>query len=389
MDRYRLNKQWNRAVFISSCILILMIAACVNETDEGSRIQDFDTVKAVSICDTLQINRMVSISQDKDSLVIATPMRILNIGEKFLVVTENRSENFINVFSLPDLSYLYSFGTVSNGPNPEEFQSVPIYFNASGNELISYDGLSRQLRYIELNDTTISKTREVSLSYDGQMDPLNRVRRVRDDLYFADYGSSFENTDKEHIALKPGVEDSLFTFGRYPESDLEGFERYGQFMKENAAKPDGSRFATFYFRYNAFKIFTSDGERIEATKVNDSLIEDSLAQATNDILFRSTAAASDNYIYTVGYYTSRENVSTPDSSSTSFFEVWNWDGKPVYRSSFDRFIDNFTVSEMHQKIYAYNKSNDDTIYEYNLPLELQPQLSQLICWEENMRCKHL
>jgi hypothetical protein len=203
------------------------------------------------------------------------------------------------------------------------------------------------------------------------MDPLNRVRRIRDDLYFADYGSSFENTDKEHIALKPGAEDSLFTFGRYPESDLEGFERYGQFMKENVAKPDGSRFATFYFRYNALKIFTSSGERIIALKVNDPMIEDRLAEVTGDVLIRTTASASDEFIYTVGYYKSREDFSTPDSSLTSFLEVWNWDGKPVHRASFDRFIDNYTVSEMHQKIYAYNKSDEDTIYEYNLPLELQ------------------
>lgn len=268
------------------------------------------------------------------------------------------------------MRHLYSFGTLSDGPEPGEFQSVPMYYNVSEDELISYDGLSRQLSFFQLKDSTISKTREVMLSYNGQMDPLNRVRRIRDDLYFADYGSSFENTNHEHIALEPGVEDSLFTFGRYPESELEGFERYGQFMKENVVKPDGTRFATFYFRYNALKIFTSEGKRIEAIKVNDPFIEDRLTEATDDFMFRTTAAASDNFIYTLGYYTSRENISSPNRSSTTFFEVWNWDGEPVYRASFDRFIDNFTVSESHHKIYAYNKSVDDTLFEYSLPQEL-------------------
>lgn len=360
----------NLLVFVFLFAGLLSSCAIDRSTDNYvNLIEEFKKVNANALSDTLSVNRTITISQNEDSLVIATPMRILNVGDNFLVVTENRIEKFINVFSLPDVNHLYSFGTISGGPEPGEFQSVPMYFNVSGDELISYDGLSRQLTYLQLVDSAISKTKEISLSFDGQMDPLNRVRRVRDDLYFADYGSSFENTEHEHIALEPGVDDSLFTFGRYPESNFEGFERYGQFMKENVAKPDGTRFATFYFRYNALKIFTSDGERIEAIKIDDPFIEDRLGDATDDFMYRTTATATDDYIYTLGYYTSRENISSPNGSATTFFEVWDWDGEPVFRASFDRFIDNYTVSETHQKIYAYSKSDEDTLYEYLLPLQ--------------------
>jgi len=305
----------------------------------------------------------------KDELSIVNPFRIVNVNDEYLVISEQRSDNFFNIFKLPEAGYLYSWGRQGRGPGADEFYSLPMYLNVHHEQLILFDGAAQRLKYVAITDSAVIKTDEKSLSYEGQMDPLNRIRFINEELYFADYGSSFEDTGHEHVALKPGVNDTLFTFGEYPESEWTDLERYHKFLKENLAKPDGSRFAAFYFRHNRFKIYNDRGEKLADVKIQDPYI-DRDAMNQDSFLYRTPAAATDNFIYLLGLNAPREKIyEDPDPNLKTSIEIWNWEGEPVYRAEFDRLIGNFTVSEKHGLIYAYSIPFDRALYVYELPVE--------------------
>lgn len=338
-------------------LLFFLILSC-----QGNEQVDYHAVEALPVSDTLSAG-VISLEGQTSW---QNPDHILNVNDRYLIISEQRPDNFFHVFKLPELDFLYTWG--SQGRGPDEFASPPMWINVSGNELIAHDMALQQQKYYEVTDTTLRKSRNpLSMSYDGQMDPLNRLRRLNDSVYIADYGLSFENTDDEHIALRPGESDPLFTFGKYPETELEDINRYPAFIKTNIAKPDGSKFAAFYIAHNRFKIYDSNGNLIKAIQVNDPFLSGEPRNDEVELLYRGTAWASDKYLYLIGYNFGGDKIfNDPDPSHNTLVEIWNWDGEPVYRGMFDRLIQKFTVSEKHNKIYAYSALNPYEIFEYDL-----------------------
>jgi len=73
-------------------------------------------------------------------------------------------------------------------------------------------------------------------------------------------------------------------------------------------------------------------------------------------LYRSTVWASDDYIYLLGLNKEREVIYGDSLSPVkTSLEIWDWDGRPVFRSMFDRRTDNFAVLENHGKIVGFSK----------------------------------
>lgn len=353
-------------IILSKLILFFLAACCIScqvkHSDGGVGI----TVDALPYADTLSVQRSVK-TDTEDALL--TPLKTLNLNDQYLIISERRNENFFNVLKLPEIDYLYSWGTISQGPEADEFTTTPFFINTAGDQLIVYDAMAMRLKFIAVHDSGVEKMDEKELSYTGQMDPLNRVRRIKDDLYFVDYGTTMEETDREHVALEPGNPDTLFTFGRYPESELEGFDRYGIYLKNNISNPEGSRFLTAYYYQNFMKLYNSDGEVLKTITINDPYIEKVDVEEPRDYLYRTTAWASDDYIYMLGYHSLEDDIyETPNSSVKTSIEVWNWDGEPVYRAYFDRLITQITVSELHSKIYGMSTLAENEIFEYNLSL---------------------
>lgn len=354
-------------------LFLLLTLSCQKSAETDELVQnEFEDIQAASIADTLSTS---SIHQLSDGLVIVNSFEIENVDDAYLVISEQRSEDFINVFELPSVDHLYSFGRVSQGPEVDEFSTVPVFLDSHQDQLIIHDAMSRRLRFIDIDRNDALKSGEKSLTYEAQTDPLNRVRRIDENLYFADYGTSLEKTDSEFVALEPGNSDTLFTFGKYPESEFgkqpedisEVIRRYNQFMKHNLSNPDGTRFAAFYFRHNKFKIFNQSGDELAAVSINDDTLEDNLPDG---FIFRTTGWASNDYVFTLGLngtWAELTDNPEPDEDRKTTFEVWDWNGEPIYRAHFDRLITNFTVSEKHGKIYGISAIAQDVIFEYDLP----------------------
>jgi len=244
---YKYKEKYFSGTTFTGFILILLLSCC--QETENNKTQH---VQAFPFEDTPKAQRILNPDWNIEFL---NPVSIINLNDRYLILNYFRPDDFFHVFKLPEVNYLYSWG--KKGRGPDEFTQNPVYINSNKDELIVFDGILQSLRYLSVNDTTLIKSRELALSYEGQVEPLNRIRRIHDTLYVVIYGSSIqEETNHEHMALQPGEESPLFTFGEYPNTNLEGFDRYSEFLKTNTAKPDGSRFAAFYIAQYMFKINT-------------------------------------------------------------------------------------------------------------------------------------
>jgi len=292
---------------------------------------------------------------------------MVSINDDHLIISELRNDDFFNVFDMENMSFLYSWGEISRGPNPEEFPARPIdIFPLNGN-LVVYEAVSKRLKHISINDTSLTTIKEESLGYNGQLDPLNRINAFNDSTYIADYGLSREVTDHEYVILKPDKSEIVTTFGEYPDSDLESVERYEHFLKSNVISREKELMAAFYFYHNKFKLFDKNGNLNSSVNITDSVNSEPVE--IDNYIYRNASQATEHYIYTLGYHTLRNKVfdATDDQVVRTSFEVWDWDGNSIYRSYFDHQITMFTVSEKFNKIYALSNLETSVIFEYDLP----------------------
>lgn len=336
-------------------ISIAFLSNCNLDENKSVKIE-----KARPFEDTLIVSKVVTLDDDSELL---RPLRVKNLNDNYLIISELIPQNFLKVFKLPEAKFLFTWGT--NGGGPNEFRVFPTEIITNQSDLIIYDLDMRKLRTFEFTDSTLDQTRSVNLSYKGQLDPLNNIQKMNDTLYFVDFGTFIEKTGKEHVALKPNIEDTLFTFGEYPDSELKGVERSFKFLKTNLSKPDGSLFANFYLYQNKIKIYNNSGETIHHIDVND---ESLTSEKNQDIIYRSAAWASDKFIYVLGLNGSSEDLyENPDPSLKTSIEIFSWKGNQVYRAKFDRLISAYTVSEKHSKIYAYSVLEPQKLFIYDLP----------------------
>lgn len=338
-------------------LLFLVLTSCQTSQIENGK----EIVNALEFTSTIEVSKTYNFT---DQVNIFNPFRILNVNEDYIVVSELKQDDFFHLFSLPNLKYLYSSG--ENGRGPNEFIAPPTYIEVNKKGLEVYDPLLETLRFFSIGDSSLVEWKKISLGYNNQIEPLNRPIRINDSTYYADYGTSVEETNSEYIALRPGEEDSLFTFGKYPSSDLEKFDRYSHFLKTNISRSNDDRFATFYIYHNRFKIFGRKGKKLKDISINDPFVQENSSDF-GEYIYRITSCSSNDYIYLLGVYASGKRVyDNPNANLKTSIEVWTWEGRPVYRAKFDRLIHGFTVSEKFKKIYGFSLLNDSTIFEYNL-----------------------
>jgi hypothetical protein len=196
-------------------------------------------ITALPPADTLTYS---SVFETEERALIYNPMAIEKIGSDYLVVYDFVSDGFFKVYSQEDLQFLHSSGSVSSGPLPGEFNSQFFNLNSHNNYLVVFEGMSRTLRTLRITQSGVEKTDENRLSSTHFRQSINHVRRMNDSLYFADFGTTMGEGNSEHIALKPGDSDSLFTFGNYPESDLNEDARYFEYVKDEHLKSFGYPF---------------------------------------------------------------------------------------------------------------------------------------------------
>jgi len=329
-------------------------------------------VESLAYADTIKVTNTVKLG-DSLNLYLRIPREMLVLNDHYLIVTELTPENFIHVFKLPGIKYLYSWGV--NGKGPDEFQLPPgDYFVDGENRLSIYDFALGEVRFYEVTDTSlVQAATATSLRYEGQFNYLDKIIRLNDSLYVANYDETpMRVPEFEHIALKPDNDKIISKFGNYPATDLEDDLKYFAYRKNNIAKPNGAGFASFYSYFNRLKIYDESLNLIKDVEVIDKTVEENSITPNNKnssewIIYRYPVWASGRYIFTLALNESSEQVwKDPDSSLKTSFEIWDWQGNQLYRAGFDRKISDFTVSEKSRKIFAIGAEPFDEVVVYDI-----------------------
>lgn len=363
-------------------VLFLSFSASCTSTYDKSELENLLQVEALPYS-----SELTSVQYSYEGLTsILNAGEIINVDDRYLVVSDAEEEAIFKVFNLPELNYLYSWGR--RGQGPDEYELLPLVdINTTEDKLIVYNLSSRNIYYYSVNDTTFIPDGHQSLSYENESGFLSKVVRLNDSLFVADYGKFYEQTSHEYIALQPNLQTPRFTFGRFPSSGLTGPERYYQFFKTGVSNEARGEFASFYFYYNRFKVFNYEGEEQVYVHIKD----DSIAEVDNltaridtytsgsesSFRYRKAQWASDNYLYALGINEYRDVINENLDSFRPSLEIWDWNGNQVYRAMFDTTITHFTVSEKHGNIYAYSLLDNNSIYVYDIP-EIIPLSSGMV-----------
>lgn len=331
--------------------LLLVLYSC---TDTNNYIE---RVEALSVESALY-SKIISIEGKTE---LYNPQSLLNINDAYLVVLDLRDKGIFQVFEIPSLEFLYSWGRQGGGP--DEFETV--FFpsvNVSDDMLILYDPGRQRLRYFTVKENEIIRVKEHPISHIHQRQPLNGLRRLNDSLYVA-FSHWTEFPDKEFVALKPGNDEVLFTFGEYPDMSMEPQQRYQSYSKFTASKPDGTKLIAFYGRHNLFKIFDRNGLKIKKVIVDDRSLPPNVS---NEFIYRISAYATDSYIYTLALNAIEKDIMQNPELLRPTIEIWDWEGMQVSRHELDRLITHFTVCENLGKLYGLSVYSMHEIYEFDL-----------------------
>lgn len=297
---------------------------------------------------------------------LVNPYGIEVVNDEYLIIINESSDRIIQVFQLPELNWLYSWGRLGRGPGEFYSHIDEQSINIKKDTLIFYNTITNRgsLKYYVINDEEIREVKEHQIFYEGQRMPLNRVRRITDELYFADFGI-VEETNQEYIALSPNSIDSLFTFGSFPDTDLQRHRRAQYFAKTNVAKPDGQKFAAYYLHHNKFSMYDFEGNPLVHGDIHDLNVPIA-QQSTNEFIYRAFTHASDDYIYVYSPYSNEETIFADPENYSPIIEIWNWDGEPITRLKLDRPVHQFTVSERYGEIFTFSVFENDQIYIYDI-----------------------
>ena len=343
---------------IFSSLLIILGSACTNQRQDEVGISTvemptFESYELNSVVHKLSGNAIFIQSGD-----------IISIGDQYLILTNSQENSLFKVYALPDLTFLYSWG--KQGRGPDEFLVAPITnLNQVDERVYVYELGTRELKSYQVTDSTFSNLRTNSISYEGQTNVHTSLTVVTDSLVIAEYGKEHADDDYEYIALEPDNETPKFKFGDYLTDDQQGFERYFSDFKTTAASPNSHRIASFYLYHNRLKIFDDKGELLHNRQVRDSeLLNRDIIQG--EFQYRIIMDVSESFIFSMGIYKNREEIADSTDNMMTTFEIWDWNGKPLQRVRFDRFINHFTVSDELQKVYGYSDLINDEIYEYDI-----------------------
>ena len=105
--------KFSRAILFLFFSLITVSCSLLNNDEKVK------TVQAIDYRSDLQSEKFYY-----NNVSLLNPADIVNVADKYLVISDSDSEGFIKVFKLPEMDFLYSWGMQGQGPN--EFEFIPL-----------------------------------------------------------------------------------------------------------------------------------------------------------------------------------------------------------------------------------------------------------------------
>lgn len=329
--------------------LILALYSCQPQ-EEGKKI-----ISRVPESGTLKSKEVVL------SNAALMPSKIVTFADKAVIFDQGK-ENLFKVYNLPDLSFLYAFGDIGEGP--DEFRSVNgNSLKAHGESLFVLSG--SQLIKVKLDAEKATWDEQFKLLTDSG-GPINGLHLINDSVYVADLWDAKPGAP-EHRLVHLGRNEELVRFGEFPEptsgENREQENLVRNYMKGTVANPKDGRLAAFYLYHNQIKLYSRDGELLQEIEVKSS----SKSASDEEMwIYRGEPFASSDYIYVLYVGMPKKEVEENFQTFRPQLEVWDWEGNLLDRYMLDQPVTAFTYAEEFQKLYGLSFFKEDVLFEYDL-----------------------
>lgn len=289
------------------------------------------------------------------------PYKIVVSADKAVILDQGK-ENLFKVYNLPDLSFLYAFGDIGEGPDEFQFvngNSLKIH----GEHLVVLSGA--QLIKIKLHAEKATWEEQFKLITDSG-GPINGLHLINDSVYVADLWDAKPGAP-EHRLVHLGRNEELVRFGEFPEStsgeDMEQGNLVRDYMKATVANPKDGRLAAFYLYHNQIKLYSSDGELLREIEVKSS----SKSASDEEMwIYRAEPFATSDHIYVLYVGMPKKEVEENVQTFRPNLEVWDWEGNLLDRFMLDQPVTAFTYAEEFNKLYGLSFFKEDVLFEYDL-----------------------
>jgi hypothetical protein len=293
---------------------------------------------------------------------ILIPLSICSTDSNLLIYKEKENQLF-SIFSLPDCSYLGSFGERGQGPNdfgvldPRSFQSTETGFKV-------LELGSAILKTVAFEDNKLSVVHSEKMIQSPELS--NGFYPLSDSVYLT-FG---EIAKQNEFTLFNKKSKTVTEKGSYPQwgasEIMEPSQLFFTYLKVCVVHPGGQKFAAFYSRFKRLRIYDSSVTLLHDINVQIEPCSTNFEVEMNKrpIYYIGRPQAIGDYIYAL---CANSEGYGPEISGSYELQVWDWDGNPTACYQFDRRVSVLTISEKHNKIYALDMFNDDELYVYDLP----------------------
>jgi len=292
--------------------------------------------------------------------------------DSVLITLEMLDNPFIQIFKLPDFTYINGFIYRGRGIQ-EETYIAPYIRKLSGNSF--YYQTIDHLKTYSYNESTkkINLENDIALSND-----LNNATQ----LFIMDrsiYGYDSDWREKEFIGFNLDTEE-ICAFGpKFPKVGMEitPSQMMFPFTKILAARDDGLRFAALYDKFPLLRIFDNHGNLIHESLFNNNqkspfafLQSNANAKEINETTLNYwKIKVTDSYIY--GLYAGKTHgeLRTQERRVDDFckeIHVWNWAGEPVLRLLLDKDVFSISISPDDEYILASSVNHNNKIFKINI-----------------------
>jgi hypothetical protein len=257
----------------------------------------------------------------------------------------------IDIFSLPDLSLVKSFGTRGKGPG--EFQAFPMPCKSTNKYMYVWGYTSITIKQLLIDSIFIQVKNEYRLpTYEA----FNQLHIVQDSLLI------YNNSDMKLSIVKFNLKNNQ----KMGEISIDIEDHKESFFYANRGIiAVNDRFIVYVFLFKKqINIYDVNSLRLTAKLIGADNLPSITVGDFNNIAYRYTNVfAGEKCLYAL-----YDNKNNDYPFSQCAIEVFNYNGNQVVEYIINENIHHFTIDEVNNMMYAYDGTDEDYLLRYALPV---------------------
>jgi len=279
-----------------------------------------------------------------------------------LIIKNRNGNNFFMAYSLPELSYLGSFGRAGKGPG--ELNHPSIIAGNIEDFLFSFFDINGKVyhvnKFFEIVDS------EIAFDTKRQLYDPNKICAASEDVYYYVGVAPVAKEIYKYSAKDSTPETSI---KKLSVKGFKGWASYTGYLGANFGK-DRLVFAYKYFKKIVFMDLSGNVERT-ITFNTETKTEKQSNVATlgpSSVTYYWGLSAQKDYVYLL--YSGRTPLEVMDEKKNStyyiYVEQFDWNGNPIRKFKLDHW-GYFCVDDKEENIYLASTDDENPIYSYKLP----------------------